>query len=80
MLLAMNQSTLRERLHEYIDTADERHLTAIYVLVENEMADDDLYDEATLNMLYERREKHLSGESKSYSAQESLRRIREHKK
>jgi len=76
----MDQTILRERLHEYIDTADERHLTAIYVLVENEMETEDVYDEATLKMLYERKENHLKGISKSYTAEESLLRIRAHKK
>ena len=76
----MNETTLRERLHEYIDTADERHLTAIYVLVENEIDTDDIYDDATLKMLYERRENHLKGISKSYTAEESINLIRKHKK
>ena len=73
----MDTVALRERLHEYIDTADEQHLTAIYELVESGQ---NTYDEATIKMFHERRDRHLQGLGKSYTAEESLRLIREHKK
>ena len=78
----METATLREKLHEYIDTADEQHLSAIYILVEDNipLSDDEKYDEATLDMFYKRREDHLNGVSKSYTVEESMEIIRQHKK
>jgi hypothetical protein len=78
----MEVDVLRERLHEYINAADEPHLSAIYLLVEDNIppADGEKYDEATLAMFYERRESHLKGLSKSYSAEEAMNIVRQHKK
>jgi len=78
----MDVEVLRERLHEYINLADEQHLSAIYVLVEDNIpvAADEKYDEATLNKIYERRENHRKGISKSYTVEESMEMIRSHKK
>ena len=74
----MDVVALRERLHEYINSADEQHLTAIYQLVEDDKTD--IYDEATLQMLDKRRERHLNGLGQSYTADEFIRMIREYKK
>lgn len=76
----MDTSIIREQLHEYINTADEQHLAAIYVLLEKEMGKSYVYDEETLNMLYQRRQDHLNESSQSYTVDESMRMIREHKK
>jgi hypothetical protein len=76
----MNKEGIREQLHTYIDIADERHLEAIYVLVEKELKATHKYDDATINMLHQRREDHLNEDSKSYTADESLELIRKHKK
>ena len=78
----MEITVLREKLHEYINAADEQHLSAIYVLVEDNIppSDNEKYDEATLNMFYQRRENHLKGISKSYSVEEAMNVVRHHKK
>ncbi len=78
----MEVAVLREKLHEYINTADEQHLTAIYVLVEDNIPinSDEIYDEATMSMLYQRRENHRKGMSKSYPVEESIKLVRQHKK
>ena len=78
----MEVEILREKLHEYINVADEQHLSAIYVLVEDNIPsnDNEKYDEATLNMFYQRREDHLNGLSKSYSVEEAMNIVRQHKK
>ena len=78
----MDFSALREQLHEYINIADERHLTAIYVLVEDNIPEhkhDDIYDEQMMKMLYQRRENHRNGTSKSYSAEEVMKLARQKK-
>jgi len=78
----MDVVALREKLHDYINIADEQHLSAIYVLVrDNTLSESgEKYDEATMNMIYERRENHRKGISKSYTVEESMEMIRNHKK
>ncbi len=78
----MEVAELREKLHEYINNADEQHLSAIYLLVEDDIPSNsaDIFDEATMNMIYQRRENHRKGISKSYTVEESMNFIRQHKK
>ena len=76
----MESASLRERLHEYIDKADERKLSAIYVLIEDELEEKPVYTKETILMLHERRNNNLNGISKSYTSQESIELIRETKK
>lgn len=68
----MNTETIKERLHEYIEQADNEHLAAIYVLVEKEISPSNEYDAATLEMLYQRVDNDLKGISPSYSVEEAL--------
>lgn len=78
----MSVAELREKLHDYIESADEPHLSAIFTFVENDMSEnhDYVFDEQTMKMLYERVERHEKGLSKSYTAEESMARIRQLKK
>lgn len=78
----MDFEQMKERLHEYIDRADEQHVSAIYILVEDKIPEPDngIYTEEVLNMLYQRREDHRNGLSKSYTVEESMRLIRAQKK
>lgn len=68
----MDAGTLRDRLHEYINQADTKHLEAMYVLLEKELEPSYKYDAATLEMLYKRRESHLNEQSISYSVEEAI--------
>ena len=68
---------LRSKLHDYIERSDERHLKAIYVLLEG--AEQDAaheYDAATMAMLHQRMDSHVKGTSKSYTVEESIELIR----
>ena len=76
----MESTSLRDRLHEYIDKADERKLSAIYVLIEDELDEEPVYTKETISMIHERRNSHLNGKSKSYTPQESFELIRGSKK
>lgn len=70
--------SLRDKLHHYIDVADEQKLQAIYVLLENEI--DWHYTAEEIAILHQRRENHLKGISKSYGVEESLNAVRKQKK
>lgn len=76
----MESSLLRNKLHEYINIADDRKIEAIYTILEEEIEQHYIYDEETLAMLYARRENHLKGISKSFTLEESLAEIRDKQK
>ena len=78
-MIIMNTATsLRDKLHQYIDVADEQKLQAIYVLLEDEI--NWSYTSEEIGMLHKRRENHLKGASKSYTVEESLKAVRQQKK
>jgi hypothetical protein len=70
--------TIRERLHQYIEVADEQKLQAIYTLLEDEI--NWSYASEEIEMFHQRRENHLKGTSKSFTPDESLEAIRLQKK
>lgn len=74
MITTGDTAALKSRLHEYIEHADERHLAAIYVLVEKEMTELSPYDEATLDMLYKR----VESNSQGYNVQEVMNYVQAH--
>lgn len=69
----MTPTALRERLHAYIDHADEKKVKAIYTLVENEIEEPGYtYDDATINMLEERREEYLKSNAPGLTIEGSM--------
>ncbi len=73
-----NSLSLRDKLHQYIDVADEQKLQAIYTLLEDEI--NWSYTADDIAMFHLRRENHLNGTSKSYTTEESLNATRRQKK
>ena len=71
-------SSLRDKLHQYIDVADEQKIQAIYVLLEDDI--DYRYSPQEIDLFHERRERHLKGASKSYTSEESINIARQQKK
>ena len=77
----MTIAAAKDRLHEYIDHADEKKVLEILALFENDAEMNGfVYDEATLNMLRERSAEYLSGQSITYTVEESMERIKQHRK
>jgi hypothetical protein len=72
----MDAVAIKERLHQYIERADSKHLEAIYVLVEKELEPSYEYTAATLEMLYQRRDSHLNGQSLSYTLEDVMKSVR----
>ncbi|KAA5534808.1 hypothetical protein F0919_09375 [Taibaiella lutea] len=62
----MDTAMIKEQLHNYIERADDKHLEAIYVLLEKEIDTDALRKE----LIQKERAKYLNGEEKSYSPEE----------
>ncbi|MEI9947046.1 MAG: hypothetical protein WDN26_22840 [Chitinophagaceae bacterium] len=70
--------SIRDKLHQYIDVADEQKLQAIYVLLEDEI--DRHYTKEQIDVFHQRRENHQKGLSRSWTAEESLSDVRRQKK
>jgi hypothetical protein len=73
----MTTSAIKERLHEYIDQGDDKLIKLLFALAKEYM-DDENHDElsdAELALLEDRRNKRLSGESKTYSWPEAKKMI-----
>ncbi len=74
----MVSTSVREKLYEYIEHAEEKKVQAIYTLIENEITDrKDLYDEATLASFRAINDDYFAGKIEAYPMEESLQRIRE---
>lgn len=75
----MEATQKRQKLHEYIDMADDEKVNALFIILE---ADDDYpyqYSDEEINMFCERKEKYLKGEGKNFSVEESFEEIRKSK-
>ena len=76
----MEPVSIKQKLHHYIDVADEKKLQAIYTILEDEIEGEYFYTQDEVKAFYDRREKHLNGESKSYSVDEAHDLIRKNRK
>ena len=75
----MEQASIKQKLHRYIDVADEKKLQAIYTILEDEIEGEYFYTEDEIKMFYDRRQKHLNAESKSYTVAETLNLVRQNR-
>ena len=75
----MSIAEIRQRLHQYIDKADDSDVTVMYSFLEQRSFKPHAYSEEELNEFYRRREKFPKGESKGYSVEEVHNYIRQGK-
>lgn len=75
----MEEASIKQKLHHYIDVADEKKLQAIYTILEDEIEGEYFYTQEEIKMFYDRRQKHLNGESKSYTVAETLNLVRQNR-
>jgi hypothetical protein len=76
----MNTSAIRQQLHQYIDSADDKKIEAIFTILQADISHTSTFSNEELKMFYERRQKYLDGQSKTYSAEESHEYIRQSRK
>ena len=77
--MTMTDAAVKEKLHDYIEHADNERLRIFYSFVENEMEQiDDLFDDEMMRVLEERRANYLSGKSKASTAEESMARLQDY--
>lgn len=75
----MTLAAVKEKLHSYIDHADDKKLKAIYTLLQNDMETTDLIDEKMMKELDKRWENYSTGKSKTYTLDESMKEIKKHR-
>ena len=73
----MQPVQIRQKLHEYIDTADEKKLEAIYTVLKDSMDTDYKYNVEELEAIYTRRDKYKSGEEPILTAEEFVNYVRQ---
>ena len=61
----------RQKLHEYIDTADDEKVNALFVILESD-SNSYQYSAEEISTFYKRRERYLKGEGKSFSVKEAF--------
>ena len=70
MIMIMEVTNIRQKLHQYVDKGDEKLLKLLYAIAKEYTDDDDFeyeFSEEEIKLFEERRAKRLSGESKTYS-------------
>ncbi len=73
----MGLAFVKGKLYEYIESADENKLQALYTLVESEIDDrTDMYSEAVLATFRATSNEYRTGKMKGYNMTESLQRIK----
>ena len=70
----MKTQELKEKLHNYIETAEDKKLKAIYTMVEEEIEETNNYweDEKFVSEFECREKEYLNGNAKTYSLEETL--------
>ncbi len=77
----MTYTAVKEKLHNYIENADQKKVKAIYALLEENINQERfVYDEELLTELEKRSEDTFLGKAKIYTLKESLENIKKHRK
>ena len=76
----MTNAAIRQQLHQYIDYSDDKKVEALYTLLQSDLEPAYDYTTEEMDMLHERAEKYLRGESKTYTVEESHKMIREQRR
>jgi hypothetical protein len=72
----MAEVQIKEALHEYIDTADEKKLEAIYTILKDSITSDYQYSHDELTAIYNRRNKYKNGEEQTLTAEQLVSYVR----
>ena|GEM_PF-6438402 len=74
----MTVSTMRQKVIEYLQTADEQNIKAVFTFVENKMETGDSgIDDETFKELKRRSKSYLDGSAKMYSLEDAKKIARE---
>jgi hypothetical protein len=73
----MNTNVIKEKLHGYIESSDDKLLKLMFAIAREYNGEDDSYEftDEEIKIFEERRNSRLSGKSKTYSWQEAKQKI-----
>lgn len=75
----MATTQIREELHEYIDTVDERKLEAIYLVLRDNFNSKYSYSPDELSEIYSRRNRFINGDEESFTTEELIKFVHQNK-
>lgn len=75
----MNFEAVKEKLHDYIEHADQNKIMAMFTLLQGEI-DAVSYDDLILNSLESTRNGMVSGSEKTYTLEQTIENIRRQRK
>lgn len=75
----MEAVQIKETLHEYIDTADEKKLEAIYTILKDSIGPDFKYNEDELAAIYTRKNEYKNNEAETMVAEDFVNYVRQNK-
>lgn len=70
---------IKETLHEYIDTADDKKLAAIYTILKDSISPDFEYNKDELAAIYTRRNEYKNNEAETMVAEDFVTYVRQNK-
>lgn len=73
----MTTAKIKQRLHEYIDTAEDKKLKAIYTLLQDDIDSDSYLTKEQMAELDRRLEDYQNGKGKTYTWEETVAHINE---
>jgi putative addiction module component (TIGR02574 family) len=72
----MTTTVIKNKLHNYIDNAEQKKLKAIYTMLESEIEATSMLSEEQKKELDFRLDEYMKGKSKSYSWDEAIKKIK----
>ncbi len=75
----MITAQIKETLHEYIDTVDEKKLEAIYTVLKDSIPTDYQYSQEELKSIYARRNNYKNGEEQLLTTEELINFVRQNR-
>ncbi len=76
----MVMAEIRQQLHQYIDTADDKNVEAIYTVLQGSMQNQQRFSTEELKNFYDIRAKYLEGKTETYTVEEAHKLIRASRK
>ena len=73
----MNTTVIRKQLHEYIDSADDKKVEAIFTIFQADITNAHSYTDDELKLFHTRREQYLKEGEKAYSVSEAHNQVRQ---
>jgi hypothetical protein len=68
----MRTAEIKQKLHEYIDSAEDKKLKAIYTLLENDVADEFMFTAEQEKELDRRYDNYIDGIGETYTWEETV--------